>query len=138
MTVNLQWNTGMTFTGENLNGHALITSNDRDDQGNRPGFGPMELMALSIGACAGMDVISILKKKRQDVTGLEIQVHSRQAETHPRVWTELRVDYLFTGRSIDPKAVERAIELSKDKYCPTQNMIKEAVEIDYSYKIIEL
>jgi len=137
MTVNLQWEKGMTFLAENPGGHSLITSNERDEQGNRPGFGPMELMALSIGACAGMDVVSILQKKRQNLIGLEIQVHSRQAETHPRVWTELRVEYLFTGRNLDPKAVEQAIELSKDKYCPTQNMIKEAVEIDYSYQIIE-
>ena len=137
MRVDLNWEEGLTFTGSSESGFSLTTSNDRDDEGKRPGFGPMELMAFSIGACAGMDVISILKKKRQDIRGIEIQVHSQQAETHPRVWTELKVEYLFTGRNIEPKAVEQAINLSKDKYCPAQNMIKEAVEIEYSYQIVE-
>lgn len=138
MHVDLRWKEGLTFTGETQAGFSLLTSNERDEAGNRPGFGPLELMALSIGACAGMDVISILQKKRQEVTAFQIQVHSTQAETHPRVWTALRVEYILTGRNIDPQAVERAIELSKDKYCPTQNMIKEAVGIEYSYQIIEV
>ncbi len=137
MRVDLEWKEGMTFTGESPGGYSLIASNERDESGNRPGFGPLELMALSIGACAGMDVISILQKKRQDVTALKLQVHATQAETHPRVWTALRVEYVLTGRNIDPQAVERAIELSKDKYCPAQNMIKQSVEIEYSFQIIE-
>ena len=65
-------------------------------------------------------------------------MHSQQAETHPRVWTELKVEYLFTGRNIEPKAVEQAINLSKDKYCPAQNMIKVCVEIDLTYSIVEV
>lgn len=137
MRVDLEWKEGLTFSGENSEGYSLLTSNDRDEVGNRPGFGPLELMAFSVGACAGMDVISILQKKRQEVSAFHLQVHASQAETHPRVWTALRVEYILTGRKIDPRAVERAIELSKNKYCPAQNMIKQAVEIEYSYQIIE-
>lgn len=138
MRVDLDWKQGLTFAGETQGGFSLVTSNERDEAGNRAAFGPMELMALSVGACAGMDVISILEKKRQDVKAFQIQVHSTQAEFHPRVWNSLHVEYLLTGRNIDPKAVERAIGLSKDKYCPAQNMIKHAVEIEYSYQIIEV
>jgi len=84
-----------------------------------------------------MDVISILQKKRQDVTDFEVKVHTEKAENHPRVWTSVNIEYIVTGNNIDPKAVERAMFLSYERYCPAQNMIKKAVDIDMSYKIIE-
>jgi putative redox protein len=83
-----------------------------------------------------MDVLSILQKKRQDVTAFEVRVERERKEEHPRVWTRVQIEYLVTGNGVDPKAVERAIELSSTKYCPAQNMLKKAVEIQTSYRII--
>lgn len=107
------------------------------DQGE-PGFRPMELLAMGLVGCTGMDVISILTKKRQDVVDFEVKVHTEKAEDYPQVWTKVQIEYVVTGRNIDPKAVERAMELSRKTYCPAQNMIDKAVEIELDYTIVEV
>lgn len=83
-----------------------------------------------------MDVLSILQKKRQDVKGFEVLVHTEAQKEHPRVWSKVTIEYLIKGDGIDPVAVERAMELAYEKYCPAQNMIKQVVEIELTYKII--
>ena len=102
------------------------------------GFRPMELLAMGMAGCSAMDVLSILKKKRQEVIDFEVKVHTEKAETYPMIWTEAVVEYVVTGRNIDPKAVERAMELSRNTYCPAMGMIGQAVDIEMKYTIIEL
>ncbi len=97
----------------------------------------MELIALGLAGCTGMDVISILQKKRQEVTGFEVRVHADQASDHPRVFTHIVVEYLIRGKGVDPAAIERAIELSKTKYCPAQAMLDKAVAIEHTYTLTE-
>lgn len=128
-------NNGLLFDGTADTGSTLQLASSMDE--GEPGFRPMELMGLALAGCTGMDVLSILKKKRQDVLDFEVQVHSKSVDEHPRVWNWVQVEYLITGNNIDPSAVERAMQLSADKYCPAQNMLKHAVEIDLVYKIIE-
>ena len=123
--------TGTADSGNLLN---LAVSPEEDESG----FEPMELIGIGLAGCTGMDVISILKKKRLDVSDFEVKVHTEKAENHPRVWTSVDIEYIVSGNNIDPKAVERAMELSYERYCPAQNMIKQAVKIDMSYKIIEI
>ena len=101
-------------------------------------FSPMELLGVSLAGCTGMDVLSILRKTKQDVTDFEVRVNTKQAEDYPRVWTWVQIEYIVTGRRLDPKAIERAMKLSAEKYCPVQNMVNKAVEIDLVYKIIDL
>jgi putative redox protein len=137
MQVQLDWKEGLSFSGSTASGFSLETSNDQDENGEKKGIIPLELMALSLGGCTGMDVISILQKKRQEVSAFEVKVNTSQVERHPRVWSQVEIEYIVTGKNIDPIAVERAIFLSADKYCPTQNMLKKAVEIDHSFQIIE-
>ena len=84
-----------------------------------------------------MDVISIMRKKRQNVTGFEVTAHAERAEQHPKVFTAIEINYIFRGKNIDPKAVERAIELSEQIYCPAQAMLAQIAPIKLSYKIIE-
>lgn len=103
------------------------------DKGSRP-FG---LMLVSLAACMGMDVISILRKKRQDVTGFEVRVKGDQASEHPKVYTHIWVTFLVTGHNVDPAAVERAIELSYERYCPAAGMLKQVVPIETEYQITE-
>jgi len=136
-TARLTWKQGLTFTAAVASGQTLQASSDKDEQGIKQGFGPMELMAFSVGACTAMDVISILEKKRQQVTAFEIKVNSERAENHPRIFTSMEVEYILTGKAIDPAAVERAIELSAEKYCSAQNIVKRSVDIQHTYKIIE-
>lgn len=113
-TANLIWEgQGLAFTGIGGSGFTL-----RIDSPAGPGAAsPMELVAMASGSCTAMDVIDILRKKQQAVTGFEVRVIGLRAVEHPKVFTEIDLEYVVTGRSIDPKAVERAIELSLTKYC---------------------
>ncbi|MEK6256888.1 MAG: OsmC family protein, partial [Chloroflexota bacterium] len=96
-----------------------------------------ELMALGLAGCTAMDVISILTKMRQEVTGFQVQVHPTRTDRHPTVWTKVHIEYLITGKEVDPKTVERAIDLSSTTYCPAQNMLDENIEIVTTYEIFE-
>lgn len=131
MDAKVIWQQGLTFTGTADNGFSIPLGAD-------DGFRPLELMAVSLAGCTAMDVISILKKKRQDVTAFEVRVHAERAQKHPRVFTQIKVEYLVTGHHVDPAAMERAMELSKTTYCPAQAMLARVAEIELSYQIIEV
>ncbi len=128
-------NEGLAFRAIADSGYELDLKSDSDE--GKPGGGAMEMMAIGLAGCTAMDVIAILKKKRQDVTDFEVRVKTESAETYPRVWTSVQIEYIVTGNKIDPAAVERAMRLSKEKYCPAQNMINKSVEVELTYQIIE-
>ncbi len=104
--------------------------------GQGEGARPQSLMLVSLAGCTGMDVISILRKKRQDVTGFEVTVRAETADEHPKVYTHIWVTYTVTGHDIDPAAVERSIELSMGKYCPVAGMLRQIVPIETDYEIV--
>ena len=137
MEAKVTWNGKMSFTGTSDSGFTVRLGTDPSVGGDNDGFRPMELMALSLAGCTAMDVISILTKKRLEVTGFEVQTHIDRAQEHPKVFTHVLVKYIIEGNNIDPEAVERAIELSATKYCPAQSMLAKAVEIEHQYKIIQ-
>lgn len=137
MDSKVTWQGKMRFTGTADTGFDVPLDASPAVGGEESGFRPMELLALSLAGCTAMDVISILRKKRQDVTGFEVRVHAEQQDEHPRVFTRIQVDYRIEGREVAPRAVERAIELSFDKYCPAQAMLKSFVEIEHDYEIVE-
>jgi len=125
------------FTGYSSNGYSVPLDTNRASGGHDAGFSPMELLLTALGGCTGMDVISILRKKRQHVTGLEVQVEGVRADEHPRVYTEIWVKFIVTGHHVDPAAVERAIELSRDKYCGVSATLRHTASFHYSYEILE-
>ena len=127
----------MSFTGTAATGFTLPLDAESAVGGNNGGFRPLELMGLSLAGCTAMDVISILQKKRQDLTGFEVKVHADRADEFPKVFTHVTVEYNITGHNVDPVAVERSIELSSTKYCPAQAMLAKAVTIEHKYTIIE-
>lgn len=137
MNAQVTWQDGMQFTAVADSGHAITLDADPSVGGANSGARPMELILLGLAGCTAMDVISILRKKRQDVTGFQVKTHAERAETHPKVFTAITVEYIFTGRNIDPKAVERAIELSEKSYCPAQAMLAQVAPISHTYQIIE-
>lgn len=138
MDVAVTWNNEvLQFTGEGNSGFQIDLDASARVGGTENGFRPTELLALGLAGCTAIDVLIILKKKRQQVTDFHVNVHTEVANQHPQVWTQVNVEYVVTGRDIDPKAIERAMKLSYDKYCPAQNMINKAVDIEQSYKIIE-
>jgi putative redox protein len=137
MEAKVTWNGRMTFTGTAGTGFSVPLGSDPSVGGDNDGFRPLELMAVSLAACTAMDVISILRKKKEDVTAFEVRTHADQASEHPHVFTHVLVEYILTGHRINPTAVERAIELSVTKYCPVQAMLTKAVQIEHTYQIIE-
>lgn len=137
MNANVKWHQGLTFTGEADTGFSVPLGGKSSAGGEDDGFRPMELIATGLAGCTAMDTISILEKKRQDVTGFEVRFSAERAENHPQVFTHIRLEYLVTGHEVEEKAVHRAIQLSADRYCPAQAMLSQVVPIELSYKIYE-
>jgi putative redox protein len=101
-----------------------------DHGGTGLGSSPMELILVGLGGCTAMDVISILQKKRQDVTSFEVVLHGERAADHPKVYTEITMEYIVTGHGVDLESVQRAVELSEGKYCSVNGMLKQSVKIN--------
>jgi putative redox protein len=137
MDANVTWHHGMSFTGKADTGFEVPLGADPGVGGANDGFRPLELMAVSLAGCTAMDVISILTKKRQEVTGFEVKVHADQAQEHPHVFTSTVVTYLISGHDLDELSVRRAIELSSTRYCPAQSMLSKVVPMELNYEIYE-
>jgi putative redox protein len=129
------WKGGMAFTGSlESSGYLIPLDSSKSVGGRELGFQPLQLFAVGLVGCTGMDVISILQKKRVDVRNFEVSAEIERAEEHPKIFTKILLTYKVTGKNIDQKDVERAVDLSENKYCPAQAMLKETAEI--SHKII--
>lgn len=136
MQVSLDWKQGLSFKGNAPTGSVDVSAY-QDVGGDGDGLAPVELVALGLGGCTAIDVISILKKKQQDVQKFEVRVTTERKEEHPKVWTRALIEYLVTGKNVEPAALERAIQLSSEKYCVVQNMLKASVKIETRYEIKE-
>lgn len=135
MQAKVVWSQRLSFTGTADTGFSVPLGSKPEVGGDNDGFRPMELIALGLAGCTAMDVISILQKKRQEITSFEVIVHGERADEHPRVFTHIEVEYRIAGVNVDKAAVERAIDLSKTKYCPAQAMLGPVVPIDLTYTI---
>lgn len=130
------WKGDMRFEGSADSGFRLPLDTNAANGGGT-GFSPMELLLVGLAGCTAMDVVAILKKKKQDVTGLEIGVQAERASEEPRVYTHIVVDYVITGNGIDPAAVNRAVELSETKYCSVEAMLGKTARIEHTITIRE-
>ena len=137
MDANVTWQGNLTFEGTADSGYKVPLGTEPEVGGNNDGFKPMELLLTGLAGCTAMDVISILKKKKQDVTDFEVKAHADRASEQPRVFTHIMIEYIVTGHHVDPVAVDRAIELSETKYCPAQAMLKKAVTIEHKVTLLE-
>lgn len=137
MDAKVLWRGGMTFTGTADSGFEIGLGTDPAVGGDNDGFRPMELMAMSLAGCTAMDVISILRKKRQEVTDFQVKVRAERAETHPKVFTGAVIEYEITGHGVEEAAVRRSIELSAEAYCPAQAMLAKVMPIRLEYRIFE-
>lgn len=137
MHAKVTWKDGLSFDGRAESGFAVPLSADAAVGGANDGFRPMELMAISLAGCTAMDVVSILQKKRQSLTGFEVRVETSRAEEHPRVFTSAVITYEVTGRGLDEAAILRAIELSATRYCPAQAMLGKIFPIELRYVMYE-
>ena len=137
MNAKVTWQGRLTFNGAADTGFHVPLGAEPAQGGDDDGFRPMELVATGLAGCTGMDVISILQKKRADVTGFEVDVQADRADGHPKVFTKALITYEVTGHSIEPQAVLRAIELSVTRYCPAQAMLGQVFPITCQYHIYE-
>jgi putative redox protein len=127
----------MIFLGMPDSGFPVQMDADSSFGGTNQGVRPMEMVALGLAGCTGMDVISILRKKRQQVTQFEVRVNAPRSAEHPKVFTRALITYIVTGTSVDEAAVIRSIELSMTKYCPVQVMLSQAFPMEAHYEIYE-
>jgi len=128
---------GLQFVGEASSGHAIVMDGDSEVGGHDTGLRPMELLIVGLGGCSGMDVISILRKKNQEVTSLKINLKGQKAENYPKKFTDIVIEFIVSGRNISEEAVKRAVELSMNKYCSVKASLEGAAKISFNYKIIQ-
>jgi putative redox protein len=124
------------MVGETAEGPAIVVDSSGKAYGRHSGLSPMELVLVGLAGCTAMDVISIMAKKRQPMTNLQVKVEAERAETHPKVFTKLYIEYVAYGNGIEEKALIRAIELSEESYCSVIGMLKHSAEITSSLRIV--
>ena len=135
MDAKVIWKNRMSFEGSSDSGFTVPLGTSPEVGGDDDGFRPLELLAVGLAGCTAMDVVSILSKKRQELTSFEVRVHADRQDEHPKVFTHLTIEYVLSGNDLSREAVERAVQLSADKYCPAQAMFAKLVPIDLKITI---
>ena len=133
MTAKIKWLESQKFVGESGTGHSVVM----DSIDSNKGVGPMEMLLLGVGGCTSIDVLSILKKSKQDVIDFEVRVEAEREEKHPRVFQEVNIHYIIKGRKISESHVKRAIELSTEKYCGASITLgRSGTKMKYTHEIV--
>jgi putative redox protein len=127
----------MQFVGEAGSGHAIVLDGRESSGGRDTGLSPMELILVGLAGCTAMDVVHILRRKRQQVTDVQVKVEAERADEHPRVYNEIKLEYIVRGHKLSEKAVVDSIELSEKKYCSASAMLAKSAEMSYSYQIVQ-
>jgi putative redox protein len=128
---------GMTFIAESGTGHGIVVDASPDVGGRDLGPRPMELVLMGTGACSAIDVVHILRKARQAVTGCVVELDSDRAAEDPKVFTRIHFHFVVTGRGLAPAQVERAVKLSKEKYCSATAMLAKTAAVTSDFEIRE-
>jgi putative redox protein len=128
---------GMAFDATAGSGHTVRVDSSPDVGGQNRGPRPMELLLLGLGSCTAMDVISILRKMRQDVTAYEVNVSGERAEQHPMVFTRIFVEHVVTGRNLSDALVKKAVQLSEHKYCGASAMLGKVAQVEHTCRVVE-
>ncbi len=133
---------GMHFEVEAGSGHQvsldMLDDAERIDGKLGGGFSPMEMVLVALAGCLGITVLSIIRKRKVEVTGYELRVRGERASSHPKVFVEIVVEHVLTGQGIKPEAVERAIELAETRYCPVSIMLSKTATIRQIVRIVEV
>lgn len=128
---------GLTFAAKADSNHWITLDGPEHVGGNDAGARPKELILMALAGCTGSDVVSILKKKRVNLTDFEINISAEMTEEHPKVFTKIDLEYVFYGNGIAEKDVERAIDLSLSTYCGVSAMLQKAMDINHTYRIVK-
>lgn len=135
MNATVTWNGNLAFTGTADSGHSIAIDGPPALGGENTGLRPMELVLLGVGSCSAMDVIHILNKARQPITDCRIEIAGTRAETDPKVFTDIHLNFIVSGDGLSEKHVARAVKLSAEKYCSASIMLQASVNITHSHEI---
>ncbi len=135
METSLKWAGGAAFIGRSSTGHTVIMDGPPEGGGRDLGIRPMEMLLLGMGACSSYDVISILKKSRQQITDCDVRITGSRADDHPRIFTGIHIHFIVIGKGLKKKQVERAIKLSAEKYCSASIMLGAMANITLDFDI---
>jgi len=138
MKAKVKWVDNVMFVGESGSGHAVVMDGPPESGGQNLGIRPMEMLLLGLGGCTSFDVMMILQKARQNVTDCIAEISAERADSEPKIFTKIHVHFVVTGKKIKEKQVQRAIELSAEKYCSASIMLAKTAEVSHDYEIIEL
>jgi putative redox protein len=137
MKARVQWLDGRAFVGEAGSGHAVVMDGSPESGGRNIGLRPMEMVLLGLGGCTAFDIVMILERMREKVTGLDIGLEAERADIEPKVFTSVTLVYKVTGHNLKPANVERAVNLSAEKYCSASIMIGKTAKLEHRWEIIE-
>ena len=137
MNVSVNWVDGMLMVGKSHSGHSITMDGPPEIGGDNLGVRPMEMLLLGVAGCTMIDVITTLKKMRQDLTNCETKLSAERADEHPKVFTDIHIQFIVKGQDLDPKKVEKAITLSAEKYCSASIMLGKTASITHDFEIVE-
>lgn len=136
MECTVRWHDGMSFIAETGSGHLIAMDGPPDAGGRNLAPRPMETVLAGTGGCTAFDVVMILKRSRQDITDCQVKLTAQRAETDPKVFTKIHMHFIVSGRNLKPETVERAVNLSAEKYCSASIMLGKTAEMTYTWEII--
>ena len=137
MNTTVRWVNDMTMVGESASGHAIVMDGPKEAGGNNLGIRPMEMLLLGMGGCTTIDVLSILKKMREEVRDCRAEISAERADDHPKVFTKIHIHFVVEGVDLDEKKVGKAIGLSADKYCSASIMLGKTATVTHDFEIHE-
>ena len=136
MKMCIKWNDGVSFLGETESGHTVLMDGAPEAGGRNLGLRPMEMVLMGTGGCTAFDVVMILKKSRQDIIDCMVEIEAERATEDPKVFTRIHYHFILTGNNLKPQQVERAINLSAEKYCSASIMLGKTAEMTHDFEIV--
>ena len=137
MNISVNWVDGLLMVGKSDSGHTITMDGPPESGGENLGVRPMEMLLLGVAGCTMIDVVTTLKKMRQDLSHLETKINAERATDHPKVFTDIHIQFIVKGKDLDSKKVDKAITLSAEKYCSASIMLGETASITHDFEVIE-
>ena len=137
MNISVNWVDGLLMVGKSDSGHTITMDGPPESGGENLSVRPMEMLLLGVAGCTMIDVVTTLKKMRQDLSHLETKINAERATDHPKVFTNIHIQFILKGQNLDEKKVDKAITLSAEKYCSASIMLGETATITHDFQIIE-
>ena len=137
MKARVKWIENAAFVGESESGHAFVTDGAQDGGGRNLGPRPMEVVLLGTGACSAYDVVTILRKARQQIRDCHVEIDAERASTDPKIFTRIHMHFVITGQDVNPEHVKRAVALSAEKYCSASIMLGKSAEMTHDFEITD-